>query len=306
VKNRWQIAMVTAAAALGALLLVGSEPGLGQVPVDDKTRAAAQALADFERTAGVLTVYDRQGKIVRTVGERAIHENPAFSPDGKRVAVTMSDGGQGDIWVYDVATGASTRITSDPANETWPVWSPDGSQIVFASNRGRNGLYRKAADGTGSEELLYRPSGAILRITDWSADGRFLTYYDLTSLYVLPVTGPGERKAIVVDPNRFQARGGRFSPDGRFLAYAAEAPPGQGQVWVRPFDPSAPGAGEPQLIFDEVSPGGMIFWRQDGRELYFRAADGGVMAVEVNTAPVFTSEKPRFLFKAPDPSPPHP
>jgi len=164
----------------------------------------------------MLTVYDRQGKVVRTIGERAVYSTPAFSPDGKRLAVEKLDVAtqNHDIWVFDLSTGASTRITSDPAWENWPVWSPDGTQIVYASNPGGSlGLYRKAADGTGNAEFLYKPS-ANLYNTDWSPDGRFLTYHDNNSWYVLPLTGPGEQKAIEVVSGQGRAGGGRGREGG--------------------------------------------------------------------------------------------
>jgi len=320
-KNRIEVAMmsaamVSAAAALATILLLAPEPGLGQAPLDDHAKAAAQAAlakANFEATAGVLTVYDRQGKVVRTVGERAVYSFPVRSPDGKRMAVVKRDETTqyNDIWVFDFSTGEGTRITFDPAAKFSLVWSPDGSQIAYASNPGGSlGLYRKAANGTGSSELLYQhPDGPYT--TDWSPDGRFLTFYTGTpnSLYVLPLnavgeapSGPGERKAIEVVRRQFVARGGSFSPDSRFLAYASRQS-GRPEIWVRPLDPSAsdgaaPAAG-PWQISDQGGLG-QIAWRQDGKEMYYLAADGGVMAVEVSTAPAFKSGKPRLLFKAPD------
>jgi len=293
------------AIALAVLLLCGSARGLGQAPPDARAAAAAAlARANFDVTAGTLTLYDRQGKVVRTIGERAVALWPAFSPDGTRLAASRRDAttDNTEIWVFDLSTGAGARITSGSARvETSPVWSPDGSQIAYVSDPGGSpGLYRKASDGTGSAELLYEHPD-WLNLTDWSRDGRFLTFYDATSLYLLPIAGvAGEGKAIEVLPG-FSARGGRFSPDGRFLAYLSTQS-GRPEIWVRPFDPSAPDAVPatgPWQISDRGG-AGMIFWRQDGRELYYLAADQGATAVDVRTDSAFTSSKPRRLFEAPE------
>ena len=320
-KNRFQVAMmdaamVSAAAGLCALLLLAPilsgqapAPGLGQTPLDDPAQAAAQAAlakATFEATASVLTLYDRQGSVVRTVGERAVYLWPALSPDGKRLAVSKRDG----IWVFDLSTGAGTRITSDPApvQHISPVWSPDGSQIAYVANPGGSyGLYRKAANGTGSAELLYVHTSPP-PVTDWSADGRFLTFYDPASLYILPLNAVGgaparpEERAPIRVVRQFRARAGRFSPDGRFLAYQSNQS-GRNEIWVRPFDVSAADGGAsaagPWQVSDQGGVG-MVTWRGDGKEMYYLTPDGRVMVAEVSTVPAFKSGKPRLLFKAPD------
>ena len=127
---------------------------------------AKRIAQQFERDARVLTVFDRQGKVVTTVGERAIYSQPVFSPDRTRLAVIKFDleSETQDLWVLDVATGNSTRITSSQKREQVrlsPVWSPDGSQVAYVALRGGYfGLYRKASNGEGTEELLYQHPGA--------------------------------------------------------------------------------------------------------------------------------------------------
>src|SRR5262245_17233641 len=106
---------------------------------------------------------------------------PVLSPDGKRVAVIKADLDKetNDLWVLDVGTGKGIKLTSSQAREgaNSPVWSPDGSQIAYVALRGGNfSAYRKASNGEGSEELLYRSPG-ILTLTDWSVDGRFLSFF---------------------------------------------------------------------------------------------------------------------------------
>ena len=99
---------------------------------------------------------------------------------------------------------------------------------------------------------------------------------------------------------------GRFSPDSRFLAYLSnEAEVDMMQVYVRPFDaskPEKPGPG-PAVQVSKNGAGGMIFWRQDGKEMYFMTRDFEVMAVDITTTPAFQAGTPRLLFKLPGPLP---
>jgi serine/threonine-protein kinase len=319
VKNAYEVAIVMATAALSGALLLAPVPALGQSPApanatDQAGAARARRIAErFERNARVLTVFDRQGNVVITLGERAIYEDPVFSPDRSRLAVTKRDleSETEDLWVLDIATGNSTRITSNAhEDQAWvstPVWSPDGSQLAYAALRdGYEGLYRKASNGEGTEELLYRHPGAELRLTDWSLDGRFLSFFtaDLSGgiLYALPLSGDGDRKPIEVFRSESQLGGSGLSPDSHFLIYTSDQSE-TNQVYVRPFDPSAgagatPAAG-PWQLSDQGGQGTALYsgWRRDGREMYYMAADRGVMAVEVSTAPTFKSGTPKLLFR---------
>jgi len=100
---------------------------------------------------------DRGGKLTQSLPAQATFLEPAISPDGKRIAVAFGDYGGGgsniDVWIFDIVRGTKTRLTFDPANDSMPMWTPDGGKIVYVSNRkGKNDLYMKSADGSGSEE----------------------------------------------------------------------------------------------------------------------------------------------------------
>ena len=135
--------------------------------------------------ANQLTWFDRAGKVLGTVGDPGQYNTLALSPDGTRVAFDRNDpqaAGRGgvmgnmDIWLHEFSTGISTRLTFDPAVEFLPVWSPDGSRIVFSSSRdGSMNLYQKVTSGAGNEEAVYKSNEAKLSY-DWSPDGRFLLY----------------------------------------------------------------------------------------------------------------------------------
>jgi Tol biopolymer transport system component len=266
--------------------------------------------AQVDSNARQLTIFDRQGNVVRTVGERGIYVQPVFSPDGTRLAVAKVDPQtqNQDIWVFDLSTGKGTRLTSDPAPDIGPIWSPDGSQIAFVSTReGIPALYRKASNGTGSDELLYRRHTAFggLVLTDWSIDERFLIFNNPINisgaLYALPLNGEaGDRKPILVSRSNFF--GGRTSPEQKFLAYPS-AHSGRNEIYVRPLEPfGGAKAGPSDRPWQVSKQGGVgaMSWRQDGKELFYLAPDRGIMAVEVTTAPRFHAEAPQFLFLAPD------
>ncbi|PWT99153.1 MAG: hypothetical protein C5B51_27800, partial [Terriglobia bacterium] len=225
-----------------------------------------------------LTVFDRQGKVVKAVGEPGQYVQPHLSPDGSRVAVMRTDPETSnvDIWTYDVATGKGYAVTNDTPPENAPVWSPDGKTVFYVSTReSYAGIYRRAWDGTGEEELLFRYTpGAGMVLTDASRDGKFLTFY--TGVIVLvPLSGsdPLARKPIDWLRDEYNNFGGRFSPDGRFVAYLSdEAGPESSDIYVRPFDASKPDAeatGKAQPVTKNGAAAGMINWREDGKELYY-------------------------------------
>jgi Tol biopolymer transport system component len=312
-RTSYKIALAAWAAALFTVLLMAPPHGRGQSAEDEKAKGAAakaKAIAQaVELNARTITVFDRQGKAVATVGARGLYNTPVLSPDAKRIAITKADLEKEvqDLWIMDVATGSNIQLTAGKSREisATPVWSPDGSHVAFVAVRGGiYGLYRIATDGKGTEELLYQLPG-VATLTDWSMDGRYLNYFstDLGGgmLYSLPLDAAGERKPIEVLKSKTQLQGARLSPDDHFLAYVSNES-GKNEVYVRPFDPKA-GAGAasagPWKISDQGGQG-MAFWRKDGKELYYLAADPAIMAVEVNTTPAFEFGKPKVLFRPPE------
>jgi Tol biopolymer transport system component len=207
---------------------------------------------------------------------------PDLSPNGQTVAVQLNSQNNYDIWLIDLAgRGSPTRFTFDAEIDANPRWSPDGSQILFTSARaGSPKLYLKASNGApGSERLLLEKAPAFPE--DWSRDGRFLLYmvYD-------PKTG---RDLWAVDMNEkpltprpfvntsFDERNGQFSPDGHWLAYQTDES-GRPEVVVVSFpDPT-----ERRNV--STSGGAQPRWRSDGKELYFVASDGRLMAAPITIA----------------------
>jgi Tol biopolymer transport system component len=305
-KTAIRAAIGTVAAVLGIVGLPGRAPAQ-ELSAAAKEQAAAEARAKrnaqvFENNATTIVFYDRSGKRTGGVGERALYGETVMSPDGSRIAVVKNDlpTETADLFIMDVATGASTRLTTSARTEfvMAPVWSPDGSRIAYVSIRkGQEAIYVRPANGQGPEEILYKHPGAFMNLTDWSSDGRFLTFAisDLTggALYTLPLEGTGERKATEILKSDLRIFNPKFSPDGRFLSYVVIDKANRGEVFVRPLDPAITGG--PWQISEGSFSGGS--WRRDGRELYYLARDQAVMVAEVNTAPAFTFTKPKVLFR---------
>ncbi len=252
-----------------------------------------------------LTLLDRAGKAAGTIGQPARYGDVRFSPDGKRLLAMRNDPQTGfnNIWVYDIGTGKATAITNETQPINSPVWSRDGKQIAYVLFKDSySSIYRKAADGTGDAELLFRYTpGAGVGLTDWSPDAKFLTFTTGVLLMVPVQTQEKalDRKAIEWLRDDYDAVDGRFSPDGRFLAFMSnEADVRTMQVYVRPFDsnkPNAP-AGPAVQVTNLKSGAGGVVWRQDGKELFFLTRDREVMSVDVTSSPKFQTGTPRLLF----------
>jgi len=223
--------------------------------------------------------FDRTGKQTGALGDPAVYNDLGLSPDGKRASVNILEGGRTrDIWLYDLARGLRTRFTFDRADESNSIWSPDGSRIVFRSNRkGHWVLYQKASSGAGGEEVLLDDNLEKYPVS-WSPDGRFILYRNLgpttgNDLWVLPLSG--NRKPIPLLTTEFNENFGQFSPDGRWVAYHSNESD-RNEVYVAPF----PGPGGKWQI--STAGGTFARWRRDGAEIFYLATDNRLMAAAVN------------------------
>jgi eukaryotic-like serine/threonine-protein kinase len=228
-----------------------------------------------------LTWFDRAGKRIKTLGDPRAFFSIELSPDGRTLAASAPDAlGNFDLWLYDVASGLPTRFTSDPGGEFYGVWSPDGRSIILnATRKGHYDLFRGLANSAGTEEALYTNDMDKVP-TSWSSDGKSLLYFTgggtRNELFVLPLTPDRPRAPLMPQPflkTGFNEMFGQFSPDGRWVVYSSDLS-GQSEIYVTPF--SRPSERH------RISPngGGRPRWRRDGKELYYVALDGKLMATE--------------------------
>jgi serine/threonine protein kinase/Tol biopolymer transport system component len=270
------------------------------VPIAEKVdwhfSAASNGLLAYRTGASdvrQLRWFDRSGRDLGKVGRPGDYLEPSLSPDGTRVAVGIGTWTPvGDVWLLELSRGSLSRLTSHPTDDITPIWSPDGKEIVFVSNRnGHFDLYRKNAGGTGAEELIFQ-SNADKFPSDWSRDGKYVLYYTVdpktkADLWALPMSG--EHKPTPFLQTEFNETNALFSPDGRWVAYNSDES-GTPETYVRPFPPAA---GKWQV---STQGGVQPVWRSDGKELYYLALDGKIMAAEVKPGSDFAVGLPVPLF----------
>jgi serine/threonine protein kinase len=227
-----------------------------------------------------LVWYDRSSKKLEPIAEPGAYATIALSPDAKSVALEKRDPETSatDLWLMDLGRGVTTRLTSNPLWDQAPVWSPDGNDIVFFSNRtGTGDLYRKHLAGS-ADEMPFFKSDTRKWPTGWSADGKYVMFEsrDQNQWDLLAATGSGSLQPIRFLTSRFNERQGRFSPDGSWVAYASDES-GQYEIYVQSF----PNAGSKIQVSTKggVDPQ----WRRDGTELFF-IQEGKIHAVSVSVA----------------------
>jgi Tol biopolymer transport system component len=199
--------------------------------------------------------------------------NPSLSPDGKLVAVNRMDPDLGtwDVWLIDTATKHATRLTTDMGSESDPVWSPDGKEIAYRSNRyGATTFYRVPVTGGASTVLTTLDNAPQAVPTDWSHD--YILYQRINSMWALPLTGDPTPKQLDKDHLSIYPR---LSPDGKWLAYGRYED-GRFEIFVKKFLADGP--------TKQVSHNGGVHprWTRDGKEIVYWNPPGGIFAADVN------------------------
>ena len=237
---------------------------------------------------------DRSGRPTKSLDVVAGIFQFWLSPDEKRFIADCVDPqiGTYDLWMYDVADAHAARFTFDPQHDYNPVWSPDGSRIVWASNQ--DALYQKAANLAGDKTLLLK-SDSTKFPTDWSQDGRFIIYSQIdpktkSDVWFLPASGSGEVKPFPVLQTDANESAGTLSLDGRWLAYSSDVS-GRLEVYVQGY----PGGGGKRQI--STGGGDIPRWRRDGRELFYYTGDGKLMAAPVKSGENFETGAAVSLFE---------
>jgi serine/threonine protein kinase len=249
-------------------------------------------LAYRQQNETQLVWYDRSGRRLQTLGPPGHFRNPALSPDGKTIAVGRLEPKTGtwDIWTIDVEKQAPVRITTDPSSEDMPVWSPDGTQIAFKSDRRSDDspitAYRYRLIG-GETDVLHGISAPSATIHMWTKEG--LVYSNSIADLDVWLQPPGGAPFKLLATPAWESFA-QISPDGKWLAYGSNET-GAFEIYVAGLDQ--------KLRKTPISSGGGTepTWRQDGRELFYLSADRQLMAVPITSGDEFKAGTPRALFQ---------
>jgi serine/threonine protein kinase len=224
---------------------------------------------------------------------------PALSPDGTRLAVEIFTGTQGigDIWIFDLNRGTSTRLTFGPYSQGSPLWSPDGKTIFYSSGAGFPHIRAKAADGSTPERVITEGDDTAEFPASSSPDGRYLVYERRVPkseigyhIWALPLSGEG--KPFPVVQSTFEERFPAVSPDGKWMAYQSNET-GRWEIYVTAF----PGGGAKWLV-SSVG-GASAKWRKDSKELFYLDPSDNLVAVDVNASGgAVRLGTPHILFQA--------
>jgi serine/threonine protein kinase/Tol biopolymer transport system component len=289
----------------GALSLVGEAHTLtdpvGTVNTLTAMNVAVSAtgllLYSASNASSQLIWVDRTGKLLGVVGATAEYGPFRLSPDRRRIVASLDRPGSTDLWLIDVERGVPSPFTSGP-RRTFPVWSPDGGTILYSG--GNRNLFRKRSSGAEGEQPLSR-SPDIQIVTDWSRDGRWLLYYEISpqtqrDLWILPATPDGNGLSEATPKpylrTQFNEVWGRFSPEipPRWVAYQSDDS-GRLEIYIQSF-PEPHGA-----IRISTAGGEYAQWGADASELYYVSADNKLMAVSLKIgANSVEPSTPRELF----------
>ncbi len=275
--------------------------GSAQVSIADTGLLAYRRARSTNRS---LMWMDPTGHVQPLRAVPAEYREARFSPDGRRLLLVIGEGGQSDVWVYDVAADAVSRLTFHPDNDWSPIWSPDASRFAYASWRPDTGtfnLFLHRTDGTGEPLRLTSSRNSQFPLA-WFPDGSMVLFVEQkqetgADLMLLPLATsaageiqPGDPKPLLVAP--FNQLAGRFSPDGKWLTYTSDES-GRHEVYVQPF----PGPGGRWQVSTEGAE--WIEWRANGR-LYLGRSEELVMALGYRTERNrFVAEKPRLWMRIP-------
>ena len=262
-----------------------------QSPAADQLRAAARSPScppDTGRRRSELVWVDSSGAERPTGASGGDYFQPRVSPDGRRVAVTVS-GDHDDVWLFDLSRQTWSRFTSE-GNNSFPLWSPDGTRVVFVSDRaGVENMYSRLVGGNADERLLVseRANYPMSMARDGTLAFVSVKVGQAQDIWVLH---PDQKeKPVPWLETAFSEGGAAFSPDGRWLAYVSNES-GRNEVYVRPH----PGPGEKVTI--STDGGNEPLWAHDARQLFYRNGDA-VFAVDVQATPILSAGKPRKLFE---------
>ena len=248
-------------------------------------------LAGAAASGSSLAWVDRAGTVdvLDTIPPKAF-SGPRLSPNGERVLVVAD----GDAWIYDLASGRESPVTTDGSVNNYADWTPSGTEIAYSSSRGSRGenVWIQPADGSGTARQLTDLDGGV-HLESWAPDGgTFAAHQHVsggTNLLMIPSDGADVEPETWLE-REFSESGVVFSPDGRYVAYESDQM-GQREIFIRPF----PGPGGQETV--SVGGGDEPAWAGNGELFYRRPSDYAMMVVEVSTEPTLIVDQPRELFR---------
>ena len=250
--------------------------------------------------------FDRGGQRLGAVGPVADHGNLELSPDGTQVAVAVNDRTHNthDIWIYNLASGERTQFTSDPADENWLIWSPDGKNVLLNSfARNRLSLLEASSTGAAHQTSVLEGDEGKWPVS-WSPDGRFVLYVtnnERTSNDIWVLVRDGSAAPYPYLQTAASENWAAFSPDGKWVAFSA-TDSGQPEVFVAPFP-------VPTKRWRVSADGGtQARWRRDGKEIFYVAPNRMLMSTAIaisgdgvvasNYVPLFELQHPYGAYHA--------
>jgi len=233
---------------------------------------------------------DRQGSSSpTTLGFRSF-DTPRLAPDGGRIAALVREKGQADVWVQERTSGALSRLTFDGV-QTGLIWTPDGREITFSTmHDDKPAIASQEVDGDRPTHEV-AATGRGVWPGSWSRDGQTLAFMDSGNAGDVSAIRRGTSEVTPFVNTRATEWGARLSPDDRWMAYTSNES-GHWEVYVKPF----PGPGARRQI--STDGGAEIVWSRNGRELFYRNG-AKLMAVDIETQPVFSAGTPHLLFEGP-------
>ena len=267
---------------------LGTPPGNGRSAfAASRTGVLAYRQGGSDLFSAVLTWFDRSGRTLGTVGPPNAYRATVLSPDGTKVAAQIGWTVGSDVWIAEVSRGLFTRLTSSPANDESPVWSPDSTHVAFASNRDGDifNVYDVAADGSSPERPVFA-SDRHKRPLQWSSDGKWMLL-DSNGLSALSLDN--HHRVMPLGDRETIAAFGQLSADNEWVAFTSRDS-GRLEIYVQRFlTPS-------RKYLVSTQGGSRPHWRADGRELFYLGLDSKLYAVPVTlgTTPTFGSPVPLF------------
>jgi Tol biopolymer transport system component len=268
---------------------------LGEFSVSQTGLLAFSSAGNLFRSVAIVS---RDGTTVETLGRPGAYEVARRSPDGRSLALVLRAASLLSTWVMDTARGVPTRFTNESTMSSYPIWAPDGKEIVFASNRGgAYRMYRKPVAENGPERLI-QPTERTQYPVGWSRDGQAILYLQsegerrrVYSLLLLPLA-PGSAPIPIASPVLLS--GVALAPSGRWVAFSSSES-GAPEVYVQAMPGGSNAAGAKVRV--SSAGGANPQWSADGNELFFNSLDDRLMAVAVKYPDgQFQAGEPKQLF----------